>query len=61
MELPTNPHVVLVLYKDGNEVWRISVRPGVPVLSLYLFCVLGERKGLMSQMNHSLSNERGRG
>lgn len=44
VELPTNPHFFFILCKDGNEVWRISVRPGVPILSLYLFYVLGGRK-----------------
>lgn len=40
LESPTNPYIVLLIYNDGNEVWRISVRSGVPVLPLYLFCAL---------------------
>lgn len=51
VELPTNPHVVLVLYNDGNAVWRISVRPGwyPSSASLLALCPLGN--WLMSQMN----------
>lgn len=40
LESPTNPYIVLLIYNDGNEVWSISVRSGVPVLPLYLFCAL---------------------
>lgn len=49
--LPTNPHVVLVLYKDGKEVWRLSGRPGwcPSSASLLALCPLGNC--LMSQIN----------
>ena len=30
----------MLIYNDGNEVWSIFVRSGVPVLPLYLFCAL---------------------
>lgn len=33
---------VQVLYNGGSEAWGIPIRPGDPVLPLYLFCVLGE-------------------
>lgn len=51
VELPTNPHVVLVLYNDGNEVWRMSGRPGwcPSSASLLALCPLGNC--LMSQRN----------
>lgn len=49
VELPASAHVVSALHNDGNEAWRISVRPGVPVVPLVL-CPWG--RWLMSQMNH---------